>query len=67
MDLICIHAFHSRLFLPNYFMLKSLSINLRKNEYSETCSTAPKTCLNLVLLSKGKSSMSLFHYGSTYD
>lgn len=30
MDLICIYAFHSRLFLPDYFMLKSLSINLRK-------------------------------------
>lgn len=67
MDLICIHAFHSRLFLPSYFTLKSLTINFRKNEYSETCSIAPKTCLNLVLLSEGKLSMSLFNYGSTYD
>lgn len=31
MHLICIHAFHSKLFLPNYFMIKKTQYNYQKN------------------------------------
>lgn len=61
MDLISIHAFYSKLFLPNYFMMKNLCMYPRKMR------PASKTCLNLVLLSKRKISMSLSYYWSTYD